>query len=72
MGWIEDKGIDAAMSFGHGLELALAHTLVQDINELELYAAFFEETLCFFCVVTLLGAENLDVHIFPLLPFYYK
>ena len=47
-------------------------TLVQDINELELYAAFLEETLCFFGVVTLLGAENLDVHIFPLLPFYYK
>lgn len=54
--------IDAAHGAHHALQLALAHLLLAQVDELDLDAALFEITLCLLGIEALLGAEDLNVH----------
>lgn len=60
--------IETHPAFGEALEEAKA----AGFKIMELYAALFEEPLCFLSIVTLLGAENLDIPVFPLSQISYK
>ena len=62
LGFGVDERLDATGALGHARELALAHALFLEVDELVLDAALLEPALGLLRVEALLGAKNLNVH----------
>ena len=57
-----NERLDAAGALGYARELALAHALFLEVDELIINAALLEPALGLLRVEALLGAKNLNVH----------
>ena len=60
-----DQRVDAADRSGDRFQLAFAHPLLLQVDELELHAPLFEVTLRLLRVEALLRSEHLDIHRAP-------